>query len=55
MFQSDHNPTVGLPSKYAASDMSQLKLPAEKETARPKAFIRTLANKARNAARKRKR
>jgi len=37
VFQSDRNPTVGLPSKYAASDMSQLQLPLLKK----KLLVRT--------------
>ncbi len=52
VFKSDVNPTIGLPSKHAASDTSKLKLPAEKETSHPKAFVRALASKIRNEQRK---
>jgi hypothetical protein len=39
VFESEENPTVGHPSKYALTSTMHLKLPAEKDTIFPRALV----------------
>jgi len=55
IFTATSKPYLGRRSKYAPQSASNLCLPAEKETERPRALIRTKANKAENERRKRAR
>jgi len=53
IFTATSKPYLGKRSKYAPQSASNLCLPAKTETERPRALIRTKANKAENERRKR--
>jgi hypothetical protein len=48
VFNSDCKPSLGLPSKYAPTSMTHMKLPTEIACPVPIAFARTKVNNARN-------
>ena len=52
VFNSDVQPTVGNPSKYAPTSTDHMLLPAEKESMFTRALIRTKGNATANAKRK---
>jgi hypothetical protein len=52
VFNSDHKPTVGKPSKYAPTSTDHMHLPTEKDKLLTRALIRTKANVHLNRKRK---